>query len=50
LKPGMIERVGRHGKPPFLKWLWQTDFSGDSMPINYSFVKTVGSLVSLQIV
>jgi hypothetical protein len=38
----MIKLVGRHWFTPFLKWFRKTYFSGDLVPINYSFVKVSG--------
>jgi hypothetical protein len=34
--------VDRHWVTPFLKWLRQTNFSGEFVPINYSFIKVSG--------
>jgi hypothetical protein len=38
----MIELVDRHWVTPFLKWFRKTYFIGESMSINYSFVKVSG--------
>jgi hypothetical protein len=40
--PSMIKLVGRHWFAPFLKFFRKIYFSGDSVPINYSFVKVSG--------
>ena len=42
LNPGMIECVDRHWVTPFLKWSFETYFSGEPVPINLSFVKVSG--------
>jgi hypothetical protein len=41
--PGIIKTVGRHWITPFLKRFRKTNFSGESLPINYSVVKVSGS-------
>jgi hypothetical protein len=40
--PSMIELVGRHWFAPFLKFCGKLYFRGDSVPINYSFIKVSG--------
>ncbi len=40
--PGIIKVVDRHWITPFLRWLRKTNFSGESLPINYSLVKLSG--------
>jgi hypothetical protein len=39
--PCIIEVVDRHWFTPFLKWFRKTNFSGETMPINYSVVKVL---------
>jgi hypothetical protein len=40
--PGIIEVVGWHWFTPFLDFFGQTNSSGDSLSINYSFSKLSG--------